>query len=151
MLIGRALFPAHDDAGCAGALLFGLRPGHRRRGEWLKRGLLRPKSVCRLLPRTGVGGRGAIRQPDVRQGRTGPDCARSLQAHQLRPSRHDRMTGVALRAVRCSPPVRGRRRKPVMSIEATARTRSDWIRTTELSADFLLQQVGDARVDLLAV
>jgi hypothetical protein len=32
-----------------GWLFFGLRPGHRRRGEWLERGLLRPKSVCRLL------------------------------------------------------------------------------------------------------
>jgi hypothetical protein len=32
-----------------GWLFFGLRPGHRRRGEWLKRGLPRPKSVCRLL------------------------------------------------------------------------------------------------------
>ena len=36
-------------APCRGWLIFGLRPGHRRRGEWLKRGLLRPKSVCRLL------------------------------------------------------------------------------------------------------
>jgi hypothetical protein len=36
-------------APCRGRLFFGLRPGHRRRGEWLERGLLRPKSVCRLL------------------------------------------------------------------------------------------------------
>jgi hypothetical protein len=34
---------------CRGRLFFGLRPGYRRRGEWLKRGLLRPKLVCRLL------------------------------------------------------------------------------------------------------
>lgn len=30
-----------------GRLFFGPHPGHRRRGEGLKRGLLRPKSVCR--------------------------------------------------------------------------------------------------------
>ena len=70
MLIGRALFPAQDDAGCAGAQLFGLRPGNRRRGDWLKRGVLRPKSVCRLLEPV-LAERGATGQPDVRQGSDG--------------------------------------------------------------------------------
>jgi hypothetical protein len=32
-----------------GWLFFGLPPGYRRRGEWLERGLLCLKSVCRLL------------------------------------------------------------------------------------------------------
>jgi len=93
MLIGRALFPAQDDAGCAGAQLFGLRPGNRRRGDWLKRGVLRPKSVCRLLEPV-LAERGATGQPDVRQGRT---------------------SGCEVLAASTR-----RRRKPVMSIEATA-------------------------------
>jgi hypothetical protein len=52
-----------------GWLFFGLRPGHRRRGEWLERGLLRPKSVCRLLePAVGRRGGGWVSGREVSVG-----------------------------------------------------------------------------------